>query len=280
MAPDSQEQQYAMARDPDELGRLILQHQLLKAEMGHTLVFPPIDFRGEALKVLDSGCANALWLRDLCSSLPNGDTHSYTGIDIETSFFPRSPEPWLQLVNQSMERPFPDHWTSHFDLVHMRFGLPAAVEWGPKRVVSNLVSVLKPTGWIQLVEADWTDVSDCGPVLSETFSLFRTVFLKMGINIDFTQKLEEWLKEDGLQSVGRRSFHIRIGARMGDEELGSAGAAIICQAAATLVDIAKRLIPEYSSNTTLQTLVPRLKEELDLIGGSYRLDVVYGQKVE
>lgn len=58
MAPDSQEQQYAMAQDPEELGRLTLQHQLLKAEMGQALVFPPIDFRGEALKVLDSGCAN------------------------------------------------------------------------------------------------------------------------------------------------------------------------------------------------------------------------------
>ncbi|KAI0468894.1 hypothetical protein F4859DRAFT_489364 [Xylaria cf. heliscus] len=179
-----------------------------------------------------------------------------------------------------MQRQFPDHWTNHFDLVHMRFGLPAAVEWGPRRVVSNLVSVLKPAGWIQLVEADWTDVSDCGPVLSETFSLFHAVFLKMGISIEFTRNLEDWLKEEGLHSVERRSFYIQIGARMGDSELGSAGATIICQAAATLVGIARTLIPEYSSDTTLQTLVPRLKEELGIIGASYRLEVVYGQKAE
>lgn len=137
-----------------------------------------------------------------------------------------------------MQRPFPDHWKDHFDLVHMRFGLPAAVEWGPKRVVSNLVSALKPIGWIQLVEADWTDVSGCGPVLSETFSLFRMVFLKMGIS-EFTQKLEDWLSEEGLQSVGRQTFYIRIGARLEDKELGNAGAAIICQAATTLVGITK-----------------------------------------
>ncbi|KAI0445779.1 hypothetical protein F4803DRAFT_506399 [Xylaria telfairii] len=279
MMDPSQEQQYAMAQDPEELGRLTLQHQLLKAEMGQTLVFPLIEFRGEALKVLDSGCANGLWLRDLRSSLHDGDKHSYTGIDIETSFFPRNPEPWLQLVNQSMQRPFPDDWKDHFDLVHMRFGLPAAMEWGPKRVVSNLVSVLKPTGWIQLVEADWTDVSGCGPMLSETFLLFRRVFSKMGIG-EFTQKLEGWLSEEGLQSVQRRSFHIRIGARMEDEGLGSAGTAIICQAAGTLARIAAGLLPENSHIVNLGTLASRLRTELDTMGGSYRLEVVYGQKPE
>ncbi|GAW14669.1 hypothetical protein ANO14919_040720 [Xylariales sp. No.14919] len=279
MPQSSQEQPYAMAEDPGELGRLTLQHQMLKAEMGHTLVFAPIDFHGEALKVLDSGCANGLWLRDLCSDLPNGKMHNYTGIDIEAAFFPESPEPWLQLVNQSMQRPFPSSWENQFDLVHMRFGLPATVGWGPKKVVSNLVSVLKLSGWIQLVEADWIDVSNSGPVLNETFSLFCVVFQKMGISADFTQKLEGWMEEEGLKNIRRKTFHIRIGARAEDRGLGNAGTAIVCQAAATIIDIAKRLMPEYSSNTTLQTLVPRLREELDLIGGSYHLDVVYGQKI-
>ncbi|RYP77640.1 hypothetical protein DL771_001008 [Monosporascus sp. 5C6A] len=104
---------------------------------------------------------------------------------IETSFVPEKLEPWLEIENQSMEQHFREEWTNSFDLVHMRSGLAAATECGPQKVVSNLATLVKPGGWIQLVEADWEDRAGCGPVLAELLGLLGGVFDKMGTGADY-----------------------------------------------------------------------------------------------
>lgn len=174
--------------------------------------------------------------------MPNGKQHYYIGIDIQTDFFSPRPdpdqEPWLHLVNQSMQRPFPTNWGLSFDLVHMRFGLAAAVEWGPKKVVSHLVSLVKPAGWIQLVETDWTDISGCGPVLAEAFKLFGELFDKMGAGADYGRRMHEWLAEDGLETVTTKPFRIRLGAENPNQGLQGVTTEAICHAAKTLSGIA------------------------------------------
>ncbi|KXX77990.1 Demethylmenaquinone methyltransferase [Madurella mycetomatis] len=282
MAVQKKDEGYLMSEDHDEIRRLTLQHDMLKAELNGSLVFAPIDFSVPGLKVLDCGCASGYWLRDLCTALPNGKQHCYVGIDIQTSFFSPRPdpdqEPWLHLVNQSMQRPFPADWELSFDLVHMRFGLAAAVEWGPRKVVSHLVSLVKPGGWIQLVETDWTDVSGCGPVLAEAFKLFSELFDKMGTGADYGRRMHEWLAEDGLETVITKPFSIRLGARNPNQGLQGVTTGAICHAATTLSGIAMNGIPTSFSLQDLQTLVPRLKQELESQGGSYLLNVVCGRK--
>lgn len=200
-----------------------------------------------------------------------------------------------------MQQQFRDEWTNTFDLVHMRFGLAAAAEWGPAKVIASLVTLVKPGGWAQLVEPDWRDTTGCGPALAELLTLFGEIFDKMGTGADYAQKLGTWLADNSLQKIETRSFTIRIGAKNPAPELGRAGAQVICQAATSMVKVATHskcgsitlwfctyiltaillnhsVIPTSFSAEQLQTLVTRLDEELNSQGGSYRLNVAWGQK--
>ncbi|RYP13117.1 hypothetical protein DL767_010876 [Monosporascus sp. MG133] len=243
-----------MGNDADELQRLRSQHGLLKHEMNGRLVFAPIDFSRAGLRIFDSATADGTWLRDLCNDIPNGTANKYVGIDIETSFVPEKLEPWLEIENQSMEQHFREEWTNSFDLVHMRLGLAAATEWGPQRVVSNLATLVKPGGWIQLVEADWEDRRDCGPVLTELFTLFSEVFDKMGTGADYTQKLCQWMSESSLRNVETKTFAIRVGAKNPTAQFGRVGTEVICQAATSLTKIASTTGPPFRYRRTVATL--------------------------
>ncbi|RYO97041.1 hypothetical protein DL765_011339 [Monosporascus sp. GIB2] len=238
MASETRSEEYIMGNDADELHRLRSQHRLLRHEMDGRLVFAPIDFSRAGLRIFDSATADGTWLRDLCNDIPNGTANKYVGIDIATSFVPEKLEPWLEIENQSMQQHFREEWTNSFDLVHMRFGLAAATEWGPQKVVSNLVTLVKPGGWIQLVEADWDDHTDCGPVLAELFGLFGEVFDKMGTGADYAKKLGDWMSESSLRNVETKTFAIRVGAKNPTAQFGHIGTEVICQAATSLTKIA------------------------------------------
>lgn len=151
-----------------------------------------------------------------------------------------------------MQQQFRDEWTNTFDLVHMRFGLAAAAEWGPPKVIASLVTLVKPGGWAQLVEPDWRDTTGCGPALAELLTLFGEIFDKMGTGADYAQKLDTWLADNSLQNIETRSFTIRIGAKNPEAELGRAGAQVICQAATSMVKVAT-----HSKSGSITTIVLR-----------------------
>ncbi|KAK6214301.1 hypothetical protein LQW54_004527 [Pestalotiopsis sp. IQ-011] len=278
MATEGPNEEYIMGDDDGELQRLTSQHALLKHEMSDQLVFAPIDFSQTGLRIFDSATADGTWLRELCQQIPNGTANKYVGIDIEASFIPKELPGWLQIEHESMQQQFRDEWTNTFDLVHMRFGLAAAAEWGPPKVIASLVTLVKPGGWAQLVEPDWRDTTGCGPALAELLTLFGEIFDKMGTGADYAQKLGTWLADNSLQKIETRSFTIRIGAKNPAPELGRAGAQVICQAATSMVKVATHMIPTSFSAEQLQTLVTRLNQELNSQGGSYRLNVAWGQK--
>ncbi|KAI1322265.1 hypothetical protein F5Y16DRAFT_50258 [Xylariaceae sp. FL0255] len=273
----NQNSDYAMGGDAAELQRLTLQHQLLKQEMGDALVFAPVDFSNAGLRVFDSGCADGTWLRDLRSEISGGNLAQFVGIDIQPSFFPSDSPPWLQLHNHPMQQEFSAEWTGMFDLVHMRYGLIAAAESGPEKVIANLATLLKSGGWMQLVEADWTDTSGCGPALAEAFGLFAWTFEGMGIGADFAKKIRDWMSGSSLQNVSEKVFTVHIGTQNPTAELGLIGTDVLCRSTLSMIKFASSSAPASSSSERLSTLVSRLEEELSTQGGSFKLRAVWGQ---
>ncbi|KAI1820255.1 hypothetical protein F4861DRAFT_545814 [Xylaria intraflava] len=269
---------YVLGRDPAELTRLTKQHTLLKTELGGRLVLAPLDLNGPSLKILDCACADGLWLRELCQDLPDGARHSYVGTDIEFSYFPKSPEASFKYVAQSMQSPFPGSWLNSFDLVHMRFGLAAAADVGPQKVVSNFITAVKPGGWIQLVEVDWADTSRCGPALTETFRFFAELFGKMGSGADYASKMSGWFTQEGLKNVSSETCYVRMGKANPDPTMAAVSVALQNHITTSLVGLALNQIPVSTPRASLETLAARTKEELESAGGSYCMKVVWGQK--
>jgi len=73
-------------------------------------------------------------------------------------------------------------------------------------VVANLVGLVKPGGWIELVEPDVGGPKDSGPALREIFTLG-------GMGGNFALKMRGWLEAAGLEAVEQRFVDCPAGAR-------------------------------------------------------------------
>lgn len=102
-----------------EQQRLEGQHEVMIYHMGKAL-YAPVDLSKPGLRILDSGCANGRWLRDLKASSPA--QHEYFGTDVDESLYPASPPEGMRFQNQSIKEEFPSEWRDSFDLIHQRFG--------------------------------------------------------------------------------------------------------------------------------------------------------------
>ncbi|CAD6577326.1 MAG: hypothetical protein ASARMPRED_008221 [Alectoria sarmentosa] len=235
------EQDYFLSQNPTEIERLSYQHEVIKDYMGGKLVLAPVDFSQSGLHIFDSATADGLWLRDLQSSLPEQDNNlnTYTGIDIVPSYFPTPQPQSTTLVVHNMTTPYPASWTGHFDLVHQRLALPGCGNYPLRSAVASLVTLLKPGGWIQLLEADHSGPGSEGLATKDAFKLIKELFRKSGIDYEYAQLMKGWLLEMGLEEVEERVLDVPLGKSNAKKEMGEMGARSFGSATAGLVAFAK-----------------------------------------
>ncbi|EHK98558.1 hypothetical protein M7I_5648 [Glarea lozoyensis 74030] len=149
-----------------EVDRLQLQHEIMKDAM-KDLIKAPLNLSKPGLQILDQATADGpllpntpqnsahtnipsgIWLKDVAAVSPA--QHEYTGTDIEP-YYPVPPPAHMTFFDQSMTKPWPAHMNATFDLVHSRLALPGAGITPIKTVVTQLIDLVKPGGWIQQTE--------------------------------------------------------------------------------------------------------------------------------
>jgi hypothetical protein len=146
-------------------------------------------------------------------------THTYVGTDITESYFPApSTLPKnISLHVQSITKPWPVEWNSSFDLVHQRFALPAAGKDGIANAVKNLVGLVKPGGWIQLIDADHSIYT--GPAMRDMWLVMKEIFAQMNLPDDLAKNVKGWLIANELEDVQERILDVPLGAKNPDPEL-------------------------------------------------------------
>lgn len=185
--------------------------------------------------------ALGLWLRDLQSSLPNPGTNenTYTGTDIVPSYFPHQLPPSTTLLVHNMTAAYPESMIGSFDLVHQRLALPGCGTYPLRSAVASLVTLVKPGGWIQLLEADHGGPGSESAALKDAFRLIKELFGKAGIDYEYARRLKGWLLEMGLEKVEESVLDVPLGKSNGNTELGQKGAKSFGMATAGLVDYAR-----------------------------------------
>ncbi|MCJ1352293.1 MAG: hypothetical protein MMC33_002277 [Icmadophila ericetorum] len=276
MALEGKKTDYILESD-NEMSRLSNQHEVIKDAMGGLLQMP-IDYSKGPLRILDSGTADGFWIQDLASSIPAGD-HEFIGTDVNPSVFPKSPPPGQTYQVQDINKPWPATWHNYFDIVHQRLTLVGAGQHG-QAVVSNLAELVKPGGWIQLIEGENMIDEKDGPAMHDFLKLMKDTFTLMGANIHFARDMAGWLKAVGFEDVQDRLFDSYLGATNKDPKLAQHGVISSSVGCAGLVEFAKTLPsgPPSLSKEELDTLGPRLRAELTERGGNYPLRVVWGRK--
>ncbi|KAH8890007.1 hypothetical protein GQ53DRAFT_651429, partial [Thozetella sp. PMI_491] len=203
--------------NPDEAERLQLGELVIGDWMGGKRVWAPLNVSKPGLKFLDSAMATGVWLQNLQASLPDGAANTYIGTDVSPIYFMKDPPPGISLSVHSMNDPWLVEWHNTFDLVHQRMALPAAGHAVVKQVIANMIGLLKPGGWLQLVESDHSIVE--GPAMGDMFRLLCDVFKVMETGPDYAPQLEDWFRELGLVNVDSKIFDIPLGAKHPKEKL-------------------------------------------------------------
>ncbi len=96
--------------------------------------------------------AKQIWALDMASEFPNA---TVVGMDISTQQFPTEAS-WphnLSLETHDMFQAVPEKYVGRFDIVHIRLVLAAVHNQGKDRLLQNVLTLLKPGGYIQWTEA-------------------------------------------------------------------------------------------------------------------------------
>ncbi|OKL57734.1 hypothetical protein UA08_07234 [Talaromyces atroroseus] len=205
--------------------RLRAQHNVSKAALGG-LVLAPIDLKTPRLRILDCGTADGYWLYDLSKEVDSSST--LVGTDIAS--FPSNsfvmPDN-MTLFIQSYKDSWPASWQSSFDIVHMRFcvaGLADPAE--AEMAVDRLINLVKPGGWIQLVDSTLLtgDIVDDDKPSAKLFKSMAHMLKHRGQDTNAGVRIKPLLVNSGrLSDIQSRKVVAKLGKGASTNELANDG---------------------------------------------------------
>jgi hypothetical protein len=184
----------------------------------------------------------------------------------------------MQFRIQNITEPWPESYKNSFDLVHQRLGLFATGEQLSK-AVAGLIDLVKPGGYIQLVDSDLTgpEAHPDSPMASSV-RLIKALLGKSDDAVDaYAHKLKHILEQNCLIEVHEQVVEVRQGALNPKPELAQKSTMSFVHAVEGMVGAAKT-IPAFASNVELDNLVADVKKGLEEKGALVRYHVVWGQK--
>lgn len=191
---------YPLPSDAEEAARLETQYLLLKFCFDRQFTFAPVNLV-DGDKVLDCGCGSGLWTLDLARSFASSSGVLFTGIDINPSMFPTNIPPSVSFDVDSVLS-LPSSWSSRFTLINQRFlvgGLTVS-QW--PTALRELYRVLKPGGWVQLMESSMGCESEDGVERTRAERLISTLLAKRRCLVsDRFATIESMLSDAGFRDI-------------------------------------------------------------------------------
>ncbi|KJX95394.1 UMTA methyltransferase family protein [Zymoseptoria brevis] len=148
---------YPLKRDFQASARLNLQHQAWLLTTGHSLD-PAIELPPSAL-IADIGCGTGIWSLSLSQNLPPGCRIEASDISLAQA----PPQPWWPTnvafrTLDVFEDTLPDELVGRYDVIHIRLFVFVIASGNPIPLLKNLMTLLKPGGWLQWQEYDNNEV--------------------------------------------------------------------------------------------------------------------------
>ncbi|RHZ64030.1 hypothetical protein CDV55_102456 [Aspergillus turcosus] len=206
--------------DDEEAERLDLQHRVFSRIFDSRLIFPPIP---RLRRVLDCGYGAGSWAVDVATQYPDCKV---IGLDISPHKNPDDmPENlWLQVDDLNRRFTFP---SNHFDLVHsslLATGINKA-RW--PSYLADIKRVLKPGGWVQLIEIYFNVQSDNGSITEEhALRRWSTQFMRSyerTKDLRIGTRLNNLLKDEGFEEVDARMIPLPLSAWSNDSRMRAIG---------------------------------------------------------
>lgn len=101
-----------------------------------------------------------------------------------------------------------------FDLINSRFLADGIDETRWPALIAEFKALLKPSGWLQLVEVDWTFQSDNGtrlPRLEAWWEHYSRALRRMQKKPTVARQLHSMLRNAGFQGTREQVYNVPIG---------------------------------------------------------------------
>jgi ubiquinone/menaquinone biosynthesis C-methylase UbiE len=204
---------YALPRDFEEMSRLDFQHFVLRQAFKGNFLAPVENPRA----ILDVGTGTGRWAREVATVFPSANV---IGLDLnappvdekaragEEEALPRN---YAFVSGNILEGlPFAD---ASFDFVHMRLLILALPHDRWPFVVSELIRVTRPGGWVESVEVPADEQG--GPAVDQIMAWVAAMLQRRGIDITDAVRVGGLLQAQGLVNVVSRRVEVPIGAHGG-----------------------------------------------------------------
>ncbi|KAF7871876.1 hypothetical protein EAF04_003983 [Stromatinia cepivora] len=153
------EEEYLLDRSPLGSSRLYVLHWLWQRLAGHLLHSSiPI---AENMKIADIACGTGIWLIDLAKELKESNTYvQLDGFDISAAQYPPSAllPSNVKLDILDIFESIPEKLRGQYDVIHISLLCLVIRDGDPRSVLDNLLTLLKPGGYIQWKENDFSEI--------------------------------------------------------------------------------------------------------------------------
>ncbi|KAF2656936.1 methyltransferase GliN [Lophiostoma macrostomum CBS 122681] len=265
-------------RQNDEYGRLRRQHLLHKTVMGNKLIRVPLPTQ-DKIQILDSGTGDGIWMLDAADEYPNA---MFVGADIQPRHFEqiKNLPPSITFKVQNLLDNWPAEDQGMYDLVHQRYCLAQFTEEKDLNIVSKLLGLVKPGGFVQFVEADMTSFKGGNehPGMSEFMRFCERAFPEAKMNPRPGPRIKEWLKESGAVDVTEDILSFEMGVSALSEEMRTETTDNMLAIIANFATVCLQMPNYWYTASDFETLKNLVAEELDTVGNTWRFWVVTAKK--
>ncbi|MCJ1479796.1 hypothetical protein MMC13_008482 [Lambiella insularis] len=183
--------------------RLNYNHLLMKSVAGY-LVHPKIPVDTNGLRIADVGTGTAAWALETATKYPSA---TVDGFDIsDEQFSPLYSISNVRLIVHDCFKPFPSAYLGQYDIVHARFWLCLVNNPDAPELLKNLITLLKPGGYLQWFDALALSTSVYKPdpaMLTPALEQHSKVWKKPYeyTSYDWVEQLPESFKSQALEVV-------------------------------------------------------------------------------
>ncbi|MCJ1275035.1 hypothetical protein MMC21_002835 [Puttea exsequens] len=196
---------FALDRTHAAACRLNLQYYLWK-EMLNYDIHPSIPV-SQSDVIADVACGTGIWLIHVARELPNAKLDGFD-VDLTRAPFKKSLPPNVTLREWNIFQDVPSDMVGKYDVVHVRLLILVIENSDPRRVVRNLLKLLKPGGYLQWDELDIVnmcvkkeDTNVQAPALEGLWNLCHA-----DGKYDWSVHIPSFLIEEGFQGAKLESF--------------------------------------------------------------------------
>ncbi|OCL10457.1 S-adenosyl-L-methionine-dependent methyltransferase [Glonium stellatum] len=216
---------YCVPVDEEEEDRLEAQHDVIQrlfaARSRDLLFFPPLDY---PMRILDCGYGRGQWAVAMAETYTDSRV---TAIDIYPAELPDQPDNLDCEVWNLNEPLIPTYPANTYDLIHSRFLAPGIKRTRWPDYVKDLKRLLRPNGWVQMVEYYYNFQSDSGlltdgSAIRRWYEYYRSA-MEVERNPRVGSSLQGLMRSANLVDVQGLQYSLPIGPWSNDPTLRKIG---------------------------------------------------------